>query len=215
MAKSLKDLPAGVQALIFVLLIVAAVGTVGYFYVLPLYNAPATAPQPGLVALQAQEKDLEAKVASLRAFEAKLIEYQNQVAQLQKQLANLTLLLPETRQTDLFMKTVFGNAAQSDVHVRTFVPGAEAQKDFYMETPFTVRLDGTYWSLVNFFARLANEQRIISVSSVGLGKPSGGGLGAYAISENETVGVNAVLTTYFRHEAPAKPKPGAPAPSQK
>jgi type IV pilus assembly protein PilO len=206
MAKGIKDLSAGVQALIFVVLVVAVVGTVGYFYVLPVYNDPAS----GLIALEKQRDDLKAKVDSLRAFEQKLAEYQNEVAQLKVQLANLTLLLPETKQTDLFMKTVFADAADVEVHVRTFIPQAEAQKDFYVETPFSVRLDGTYWNLVKFFAKLANEQRIISVTSVGLGKPAGGGMGAYAISETETVGANAVLTTYFRHEAPPKPQPGAP-----
>ena len=155
MAKGLRDFSPAVQMLIFVLLIAAAVGAIGYFYVWPVYNDPTT----GLVALQKQEADLEGKVASLRAFEAKLIEYQNQVAQLQAQLANLTLLLPDTRETDQFMKTVFADASASEVHVRTFIPQAETQRDFYLETPFAVRLDGTYWSLVNFFARLANEQR--------------------------------------------------------
>lgn len=213
MAKGIKDLSAGVQALIFVVLVVGTVGALGYYFVLPLYNAPATDPKPGLIALEAQRADLEQKVAALRAFEQKLAEYQNEVAQLKVQLANLTLLLPETRQTDQFMKTVFADAADVEVHVRTFLPQAEAQKDFYVETPFSVRLDGTYWSLVKFFAKLANEQRIISVTSVGLGKPSGGGMGAYSVSENETVGANAVLTTYFRHEAPPKVKPGAPAPA--
>jgi len=209
MAKGLRDFSPAVQMMIFVLLIAAAVGAIGYFYVWPVYNDPTT----GLVALQKQEADLEGKVASLRAFESKVIEYQNQVAQLQAQLANLTLLLPDTRETDQFMKTVFADASASEVHVRTFIPQAETQRDFYLETPFAVRLDGTYWSLVNFFARLANEQRIISVTSVGLGQPGGGGMGAYSVSEQETVGANAVLTTYFRHEAGPKPAPGAPAPA--
>ena len=148
----------------------------------------------------------------MRTFEHELAQYQNEVAQLKTQLANLTLLLPETRQTDQFMKTVFADASDVEVHVRTFIPQAEAQKDFYVETPFSVRLDGTYWSLVKFFAKLANEQRIISVTSVGLGKPGGGGMGSYSITENETVGANAVLTTYFRREAPPTAKPGAPPP---
>lgn len=212
MAKGLKDLSAGVQALILVVLVVGLVAVVAYFYVWPVYNDPAT----GLVALEKQEVDLKAKVESLRAFEQKLAEYQNEVAQLKAQLANLTLLLPETRQTDQFMKTVFADAADVEVHVRTFVPQPEAQKEFYVETPFGVRLDGTYWNLVKFFAKLANEQRIISVTSVGLGKPAGGGLGAYSITENETVGANAVLTTYFRREPPPKGAPGVPpAPPRK
>jgi type IV pilus assembly protein PilO len=204
----MAKLPAAVQALIFVVLIVLATGAVGYYFVLPLYNDPTS----GLVALQKQEKDLEGKVQRLEAFKAKLTEYRVRLDQLDKDLAHMDLLLPETRQTDRFMNTVFDDAAATDVHVRTFIPQPEVQRDFYVDMPFSVRLDGTYWGLVKFYAKLANEARIISVTGVGEGEPKGGGKGAYTPSLNETVGTDSVLTTYYRHEAPPKPVGKGPAP---
>jgi Tfp pilus assembly protein PilO len=81
-------------------------------------------------------------------------------------------------------------------------------KDYYMEMPFSMRLDGTYYSLLKFFDRLANEQRIMSVSGLSLGSPEGGGMGAYKVSASETVGANCVLTTYYNKPlAAAMPAP--------
>jgi Tfp pilus assembly protein PilO len=82
-------------------------------------------------------------------------------------------------------------------------------KDYYVETPYTVRLDGSYYDLLNFFDRIAHEQRIMSVSGLSLGNPQGGGMGDYKVGTDETVGANCVLTTYFN-----KPM-GVPVPPKK
>ena len=95
------------------------------------------------------------------------------------------------------MKTVFADGSSTGTQIRTFIPKPPAVKDYYVEMPFSVRLDGTYYNLLNFFDRLAHEQRIMSVSGLSLGKPEGGGMGEYTVSSTETVGANCVLTTYY------------------
>jgi len=104
---------------------------------------------------------------------------------------------------------VFADAKASDVNIRTFVPQALVQKDIYTEMPFNLRLDGTYYGLLAFFNRLAHEPRVVSVSSLSLGSPAGGGMGAFKVDAGETVGANCVLTSYFSAGStttPAKPK---------
>jgi Tfp pilus assembly protein PilO len=78
------------------------------------------------------------------------------------------------------------------------------QAENYTEMPFNLRLDGTYYGLLEFFDRLAREQRIVSVSGLSLGAPEGGGLGAFKVQAGETVGANCVLTTYFSGASPKK-----------
>ena len=80
------------------------------------------------------------------------------------------------------MRTVFADGASTSTQIRTFIPKPPVMKDYYVETPFTVRLDGTYYKLLSFFDRLAHEQRIMSVSGLSLGTPEGGGMGAYKVS---------------------------------
>ena len=95
------------------------------------------------------------------------------------------------------MKTVFADGESTGTEIRTFIPKPTAIKDYYVEAPFTVRLDGTYYNLMNFFDRLAHEQRIMSVSGLSLGTPEGGGMGNYKVASTETVGANCVITTYY------------------
>jgi type IV pilus assembly protein PilO len=203
MAKGFKDFPPIAQAALLGFLAVLIVGALSYFYVYPLFQ---------------QKSDLEAKVVALeadneknRAFETKLTEYRNRIAQLQTQLETLRSIVPDSQNTDEFMKTIFTTAGEAAVHVRTFVAQPLVTKDYYMEMPYTIRIDGTYWALVNYFDRLAHAQRIISVTSISLGAPEGGGLGSYEVPKSESVGANCVVTAYFNR---AQPAAGATAPKK-
>ncbi len=205
MAKSFNDIPAAGQAAIFIGGAVVLAGVVFYLYVLPLKDQRDK--------LQAQVDKIHAENVRNRAFEQERTEYLNRIAQLQKQLETLRSIVPDEQATDTFMRMIFDDGAASSINVRTFIPQALVTHDMYMEMPFNMRLDGTYYSLVNFFERLAHEQRIVSVFGLSLGSPEGGGMGTYVIRPDETVGANCVVSTYFNR--PQSP-PGAPkAPPKK
>ena len=197
MPKSFNDLPAAVQIAIFVLSAVLAGGAVFYFYVLPLKE------QRDSVRNEVDRLTAENKLNQI--FEQQRKQYLNRIAQLEKQLDTLRSIVPEEQATDDFMRMVFEDGRASEVNIRTFVPQALEPKDIYTEMPFSLRLDGTYFGLLGFFARLANEQRIVSVSGLSLGPPEGGGMGAFKLHPGETVGANCVLTTYFSRVSTAAP----------
>jgi len=197
MPKSFNDLPAAVQIAIFVLSAVLVGGAVFYFYVLPLKE------QRDSVRNEVDRLTAENKLNQI--FEQQRKQYLNRIAQLEKQLDTLRSIVPEEQATDDFMRMVFEDGRASEVNIRTFVPQALEPKDIYTEMPFSLRLDGTYFGLLGFFARLANEQRIVSVSGLSLGPPEGGGMGAFKLRPGETVGANCLLTTYFSRVSTAAP----------
>ncbi len=199
MAKSFNDIPAAGQAAIFIGGAVILAGVVFYLYVLPLKDQRDK--------LQAQVDKIHAENVRNRAFEQERTEYLNRIAQLQKQLETLRSIVPDEQATDTFMRMIFDNGVASSINIRTFIPQALVTHEMYMEMPFNLRLDGTYYSLVNFFERLAHEQRIVSVFGLSLGSPEGGGMGTYVIRPDETVGANCVVSTYFNRQ---QPPPGAP-----
>jgi type IV pilus assembly protein PilO len=202
MAKSINDLPAPIQGLGLAALAAILAGLVFYFYVYPLNDQNAT--------LQKQVTALKADNDKNEAFKQQQTEYVNRIKQLEGQLDTLRSIVPDNQDTDEFMKTVFADGEGTGTQIRTFIPGVPVAKENFMEMPFAVRLDGTYYSLVNFFDRLSHEQRIMSVSGLSLGGPEGGGMGAYKVSSSETVGANCVLTTYYN-----KPLTAAPPPKKK
>ncbi len=199
MAKSFKDLPAGAQAGIFVVGAAALAGVVFYLYVWPL--------KAQRDALKVQVDRLTAENQRNQAFEQQHAEYVNRIAQLQKQLETLRSIVPDEQATDEFMKMVFDTGRSSNVSIRTFIPQALVPKELFVEMPFSLNLDGTYYSLLNFFDRLAHEQRIVSVSGLALGPASGAkGMGSFTLLPNETVAAGCLVTTYFnRPQAPAAP----------
>jgi type IV pilus assembly protein PilO len=203
MAKSFNDLPTPVQGFIFVAVAVALAAGTFWYYVLPLNDKRES--------LEKQVTKLKAENDKNEAFRQQQTEYLNRIAQLEKQLDTLRSIVPDEQATDEFMRTVFAAGVNTNVNVRTFIPKPAAVKEFYVETPFSLRLDGTYYSLMNFFDRLAHEQRIMSVSGLSLGTPEGGGMGSYTVYPNETVGANCTLTTYYNKPMAA----AAPPPKKK
>jgi type IV pilus assembly protein PilO len=199
MAKSFNDLPAAIQGVIFVGVAVITAGVTFYLEVLPL-NDQRESLQKEVAKLKAQNDTNEA----VRQTQA---EYLNRIKQHESQLETLRSIVPDEQSTDEFMKTVFADSAGTGTQIRTFIPSPQVVKEFYVEVPFTVRLDGTYSSLLNFFNRLAGETRIVSVSGLSLGPPEGGGMGAYKVSTSETVGANCVLTTYYNKSQSAAAPP--------
>jgi len=199
MAKSFNELPALVQGVIFAAVAVILAGVVFYLYVLPL---------------RAQRTSLEAKVEALkaeneknRAVERERTELLNRIAQLAKQLETLRTIVPDEPATDQFVKMVYDTAIGSTIYLRNFVAQPQVARDFYVEMPFSIRIDGTYYAMLNFFDRLARQQRIVSVTGLSLGPPAGGGQGKYTIHPSETVGANCVVLTFFNRPQPPAPPP--------
>jgi type IV pilus assembly protein PilO len=193
MARKFNDLSAGAQAAVLVVVAVALAGLTFWYFALPESHK--------LESLQQQVKRLRAENDRNEAFKREQTEYLNRIAQLSEQLKTLQSIVPDNPSTDVFVRSVYDTGANSDVHVRTFVSQPLVNKELYVEMPFLLHLDGTYYKLLQFFDRLAQDQRIVTVSNLTLGAPDGGGMGSYKVSSEETVGANCVITTYYNRPA--------------
>ncbi len=211
MAKKFNDLPGVVQAAILSGVAIA-LGIGLFFYGIPGVfdsvwdmRAKRDAKAAELVKLQ-QENEKN------RALERERAELLNRIEQLSKQLETLRTIVPDEQATDQFVKLVYDRARGSSVFIRNFVAAPLVQREYHTEMPFTVRLDGVYYQLVEMFRQLASEQRIISVAGLALGPPGGGGQGAFKILPHETVGATCTIVTYFNKPAAAPAK--APPPKR-
>ena len=211
MAKKFSDLPGVVQAVILSGLAVAL--GVGYFF----FGIPGVA-KP-VIELRAERDKKAAQLVQLqqeneknRALERERAELLNRIEQLTKQLETLRTIVPDEQATDQFVKLVYDRARGSSIFLRNFVAAPLQQREYHTEMPFTVRLDGVYYQMLEFFRQLASEQRIISVVGLALGPPGGGGQGAFKILPHETVGASCTIVTYFNKPAPAPAK--APPPKR-
>lgn len=194
MALKFEDLPSAVQAGVLIVLAVGLAGTLFWYFVFPESGQ--------LDSLQQQVKTLRAENDRNEAFKREQTEYVNRIEQLSEQLKNLQSIVPDEPSTDVFVRSIYDIGTRSDVHIRTFVSQPLVSRELYVEMPFRVHLDGTYYRLLQFFDRLAHDERIVTVSDLALSGPEGGGMGAYKVSLDETVGANCVITTYYNRPRP-------------
>jgi type IV pilus assembly protein PilO len=160
-----------------------------------------------LTATKAQLMSLHAQNLRNQSIERQREEFQKRIAQLQQELEVFRSTVPDEPAPDELVKTVHDAELASAVHVRSLVAQPPVPQELYVEMPFKVRLDGSYYAMVNFFNRLAQAQRIVGVSNLTLGPPTAAGSGKYTIEPGATVGVNCVVTTYFnRPQSMAVPK---------
>ena len=202
MAKKFNDLPGVVQAVILAGVAIA-LGIGFFFYGIPSVADPVYALRAKRDGLKAQVEKLKKENAQIQALERQRAELLNRIEQLSKQLKTLRTIVPDEQAADQFVKMVYARARGSSIFLRNFVALPLVQRQYHIEMPFTVRLDGVYYRMLEFFRKLSTEQRIVSVVGLSLGPAGGGGQGAFKILPHETVGASCTIVTYFN-------KPGAP-----
>lgn len=208
MAKKFNDLPGVVQAVILSGLAVA-LGILFFFFGIPGVAKPVIELRAERDKVAAEVERLKQENAKNQALERERAELLNRIEQLSKQLEALRTIVPDEQAADQFVKLVYDKARGSSIFLRNFVAQPLVQREYHIEMPFTVRLDGVYYQMLEFFRQLASEQRIISVGGLSLGPPGGGGQGSFKILPHETVGASCTIVTYFNKpaSAPAKAPP--------
>jgi Tfp pilus assembly protein PilO len=95
------------------------------------------------------------------------------------------------------------SAAASGVQIRSITAQAVVPKDFHYELPFTINVDGPYFSIEDFFTRLSRLSRIINVgdlSFTGLADPS---KSRFPVRPGTTVSGTCTVTTFFSQASDA------------
>jgi len=154
---------------------------------------------------------LKAENDKLRPIETQFKELKVKNVQLQQQLLNLRAIVPDEKEVDNFIRMLQDSGVQSGIYVRQFTARPTAAKDFYIEAPFDISVDGNYYSVLQFFDRLSKLSRIVNVGNLSMAPTSGsvkGGGRKYEYSPNETVLASCTVTTFFSKEERPAAAPG-------
>ena len=158
-------------------------------------------------ALEEQKKkeqqlaELQKQIRALEATANRLPEFQREVQALEARLETLKRILPPEKEMPDLMRRVQYLAAQSSLAIRKFTPAPTAQRDFYIEVPVSLDVEGTYHNLASFFDRISRMSRLVNMGNVKI-KARG------EQTINNTVTVSTVATTYVYQDPP--PEGGAP-----
>jgi type IV pilus assembly protein PilO len=206
MATSFRDWPWPLQALFFLGLAVVLIAA--GFYV---PGSPVASVRNELEARQAEEKPLEADVASLRVYKQRRAELQSEMDALSKQLATLQTIVPEDKKVDEFIIMIQSAATSSGVSIRSLKALPIAPKQFYFEVPFEIQADGPYFAVLDFFSKLGRLSRIINVGDLKLTSVAKASNANYRMTPGTSVTGVMTVTTFFSKAADAAPPAAAPA----
>jgi Tfp pilus assembly protein PilO len=200
MAISFREYPWYLQALIFFALALVIFGAGEY---LPM--SPVAAIRNTLDENHTKDADLNRQVAELQVYERRNAEFKVEMAALEKQLETLKTIVPEEKEVDEFMRLLQEAASASGVQIRSLAAQAVVPRDFHYELPFSITVDGPYFSIEDFFARLSRLSRIINVGDLtftGLSDPS---KSRFPVRPGTTVTGSCTVTTFFSQPADSSP----------
>jgi type IV pilus assembly protein PilO len=207
MAISFKEAPWYIQALVFVALAIVLLAAGEYTPGLPVAQARSE-----LQTLRDQSAKLNQEVSALQVYERRYTEFMQEMNALNKQLDTLKTIVPEGKEVDEFMRLLQGAASASGVSIRRLTSQAVVAREYHYEMPFSIEVDGPYFSIQDFFARLSRLSRIINVGDLtfnGLGD----GKTRYPVRPSTTVTGSCVVTTFFTTPSETAPTTAAVQPT--
>ena len=205
MAISFREYPWYLQALVFFALALVIIGAGEY---VPM--SPVTSIRNAVAENHKKDSDLNREVAELQVYERRNAEFKLEMAALEKQLETLKTIVPEEKELDEFIRLLQGAAAASGVQIRSLAANPVVPKDFHYELPFTIVVDGPYFSIEDFFSRLSRLSRIINVGDLSFDGLNDSKPTKYPVRPGTTVTGRCLVTTFF-----SKPEDSAPASAAK
>jgi Tfp pilus assembly protein PilO len=204
MAISFREYPWYLQALVFFALALVLIGAGEYLPVSPVASLRNT-----LEANHKNDSDLNRQVAELQVYERRSAEFKIEMAALEKQLDTLKTIVPEEKELDEFIRLLQGAAAASGVQIRSLTAQAVVPKEYHYELPFSISVDGPYFSIEDFFSRLSRLSRIINVGDLTFSGLSDAKGSKYPVRPGTTVTGTCTVTTFFSKAGDAIPAPAA------
>jgi type IV pilus assembly protein PilO len=156
----IQNLSRKTQIIIFGIL---ALALAVLFYMSYLKNAVESR-----TALQTEVRQLEARVAQAQAIEARLDRFKKEVAEIEQRLEVMKSILPSQKETPQVLRSVQEMASSNNLKILKFTPQPVVPKDFYVDWPIEIQVEGNYNGLGRFFEKIGQSTRLIDVNKINI-----------------------------------------------
>jgi len=131
--------------------------------------------QKQIETLKRENGEMERKIQEGRAIEQKLPEFEREIASLERKLGDIRQILPSTPETGDLLRWIKNLTDQSNLDLKSFVPGGMRPAEFYKEFPIAMNVEGRYHDLGIFMDRVSKYSRIINVDNLTISANTSGG----------------------------------------
>jgi type IV pilus assembly protein PilO len=119
-------------------------------------------------ALRTEVRQLEASVAQAQTIESRLDQFKKEVADIEQRLETMKSILPSQKETPQVLRSVQEMASSNNLKILKFTPQPVVQKDFYVDWPIEIQVEGNYNGLGHFFEKISQSTRLIDVSKINI-----------------------------------------------
>lgn len=119
-----------------------------------------------LIDLKAQHQTLQAEVEEKTKIANNLPKIQKEYNDLNIELEKALTELPNSKEIPSLLTSITSTGKSAGLDFLVFRPRAEVVKDFYADVPVDITVYGSYYSVANFFAAVANLPRIVNIANV-------------------------------------------------
>jgi type IV pilus assembly protein PilO len=156
----IQNLSRKTQIIVFSVLVLALAGL---FYMSYLKHSIETRN-----ALRVEVRQLEARVAQAQAIESRLDRFKKEVAEIEQRLEMMKSILPSQKETPQVLRSVQEMAVSNNLKILKFTPQSVVPKDFYVDWPIEIQVEGNYNGLGRFFERISQSTRLIDVNKINI-----------------------------------------------
>ncbi len=156
--EKILKLPTKQKMLILILVSIIEAAALVWFLYLPKYNE--------LNVLNVELTRLQGEINEKTRIANNLPKLQIEYEQLNKELAQALTELPNSKEIPSLLTSITTLGKNAGLDFLTFRPKAEVPKDFYADVPVDIVISGSYFSVANFFAAVANLPRIVNITNV-------------------------------------------------
>jgi len=156
--EKILKLPTKQKILILVLVVIIEAAALVWFLYLPKHQE--------LAGLKVELTKLQSEIDEKTRIANNLPRLQKEFDQLNIELAQALTELPNSKEIPSLLTSITTVGKNAGLDFLVFKPRGEVPKDFYAEVPVDITVSGSYFSVANFFAAVANLPRIVNISNV-------------------------------------------------
>ncbi|MCP4579678.1 MAG: type 4a pilus biogenesis protein PilO [Deltaproteobacteria bacterium] len=111
---------------------------------------------------------LEQQLRAVKIRAKSLQKFRDEYDKVQKLFQEALKLLPDKREIPNLLKSISQQGLDAKLEFRFFSPQPEKPKDFYMEIPVSMEIQGEYRNFLDFFDRVGRMDRIVNILNISI-----------------------------------------------
>ncbi len=106
------------------------------------------------------------QLATYRQRASEIIKYEKLMAQTQSEFDEAMKALPDKRELPSLLTNISKAGSDAGLAFHLFQPTNEVNKEFYSEIPVSIKLEGRYHQITDFFFQIIRLNRIVNIDNV-------------------------------------------------